>query len=212
MLRLGAEPLALTPTNDTPLIGGYLDEAVTGYNVASAMYNQAHGYTAGSPKASASIDRSAFALNTTLLTFAPALELGTEHVALRIEGLFGISNDFRRYGVALDPIDLSLPLGRSVALYLVAGGTASWLERADVADETGALFTVRVAAGVRVVQHIALEVGYSAYAAGGVLDTKRLHSMASYDPMGDAPPPVPDQIISGGTQSGMVDISIAIVL
>src|SRR4051794_39329857 len=84
MLRLGAEPLALSPTNDTPLIGGYLDDAVTGYNVASAMYNQAHGYAAGSPKASASIDRSAFALNTTLLTFAPALELGTEHVALRI--------------------------------------------------------------------------------------------------------------------------------
>ncbi len=212
MLRVGAEPLALSPTTDTPLIGSYLDDAVTGYNVASAMYNQAHGYAAGSPKASATIDRSAFALNSTLLTFAPGLELGGEHVALRLEGLFGMSNELRRYGVALDPIDLTLPLGHAVALYLVGGGTASWLSRADVPDETGALFTLRAAAGVRIVQHIAIEVGYSAYAAGGILDSKRLHSMASYDPMGNAPPPEPDQIIAGGTQSGMVDISLAIVL
>jgi hypothetical protein len=51
VLRLGVEPLALEPSNDTPVLGGYFDDAVGAYNAASIMYNRAHGYTPGSMNA-----------------------------------------------------------------------------------------------------------------------------------------------------------------
>jgi hypothetical protein len=36
--------------------------------------------------------------------------------------------------------------------------------------------------------------------------------MTSYDPRGNAPLPTPDRAVAGGTQSGMVDISVGFVL
>ena len=57
---------------------------------------------------------------------------------------------------------------------------------------------------------IAIEVGYSAYAFGGVLDQARLDTMTSYDPRGDAPPPAPDSALAGGEQHGMIDLAIGV--
>jgi hypothetical protein len=148
-----------------------------------------------------------------MLTLAPGVELGTEHVAVRLEGLLGFGDNHRAYGVGLYPLDLSLPLKNgTVTPYLAAGGTASWLERTDVDGETGLLLTARAALGVRLVGHMSIELGYSFYAAGGVLDTEQLHSMAKYDPTGNAPPPQADHVVSGGTQSGMVDVSLGVFL
>jgi hypothetical protein len=36
--------------------------------------------------------------------------------------------------------------------------------------------------------------------------------MSTYDPRGNAPPPAPERAVSGGTQSGMIDISVGFVL
>src|SRR5438067_2493010 len=93
--RIGVEPLGLDPSDDTPFLGGHVSEAVAAYNAAVAAYNRLHGFPAGSAMASASIDRTALGLHTTLVTFAPGLELGGDHVMFRIEGLAGISDQIR---------------------------------------------------------------------------------------------------------------------
>ena len=211
--RLGVEPLALEPSADTPFVGGHVEDAVTAYNAAVTAYNRAHGFTPGSAMASAPIDRSALGLHTTLVTFAPGLELGGEHVKFRIEGLVGISDRVRAYGLGMYPLDLSLPLsGGAVTPYLVVGGTLRWLDRSDVASETGGLVTLRAAAGARLGRHVAIELGVGLFMLGGTYNGAELQSMTSYDPRGSAPPPAPDRAVAGGTQTGMIDISVGFVL
>jgi hypothetical protein len=211
-LRLGAEPLALQPNQDTPILGGYLDDAVDAYNAAATMYNQAHGYAAGSPNASAPVDRSQLGLRTTLALLEPGIEVGGKHAAVRLEAVLGFARDYRAYGIGIYPIDLSLPMDHGTfAPYLVAGGTASWLARTDVDGEVGALVSVRVAVGVRI-HRVTVELGYHVRAAGGVVDSTTLRSMALYDPTGSAPPPPADRVVSGGEQSGMIDVSMGLSL
>jgi hypothetical protein len=212
-LRLGVEPLALEPSEDTPYVGEHVADAITAYNAASSAYNRAHGYAAGSPMASAPIDRSALGLRATLVTFAPGLEVGSEHVKLRFEGLLGIADRVRAYGVGLYPINLSLPLRRgTVTPHLAVGGTLRWLDRTDTDGETGGLVTVRVAAGARIGRHVVVELGVGLFMLGGLYNDAELKSMSSYDPRGAAPPPDPDRVVSGGEQTGMVDISLGFVL
>jgi hypothetical protein len=213
VFRLGVEPLSLTPSEDTPFVGDHVNDAVTAYNAASSAYNRAHGFAAGSAMAVAPIDRDALGLHTTLLTFAPGFELGGEHVMFRIEGLVGISDHVRAFGVGLYPIDLQLPLrGSGVVPYLVAGGTLRWLDRSDLDGETGGLATVRAAAGARIGRHFAVELGVGLFMLGGLYNGSELRSMSSYDPRGMAPPPAPDRMVSGGEQTGMIDVSVGFVL
>ena len=47
---------------------------------------------------------------------------------------------------------------------------------------------------------------------GGLYNGDELQSMSRYDPRGNTPPPAADRVVSGGTQSGMVDISVGFVL
>ena len=212
VFRVGVEPLALEPSPDTPWVGGYVDDAVTAYNVASASYNRAHGYAAGSTMASAPIDRSALGLRATLVTFAPGLELGGEHAMLRFEALLGVSDHVRALGIGVYPIDLALPLrNRTITPYLVAGGTARWLDRTTTDGEIGGLVTLRAAAGVRI-GHVVVELGYGMYVVGGVYDGGQLRSMSSYNPAGAAPPPAPDRAVAGGQQSGLVDVSVGFAM
>src|SRR3954468_23634602 len=107
-LRVGVQPLSLEPSSDTPVVGGYFDDAVGAYNAASIGYNRAHGYAPGSMNAAATIDQSDLGLHTTMLLLAPGIELGTEHAALRLEGLIGLADNHRAFGVGLYPLDLSL--------------------------------------------------------------------------------------------------------
>src|SRR5262249_39004313 len=123
-----------------PFVGSHVDDAVAAYNAASTAYNRAHGFAAGSRMASAPIDRSDLGLHTTLVTFAPGFEVGGEHVMFRMEGLIGVSDHVRAYGVGIYPLDLAVPLRHgTVTPYLVAGGTLRWLERSDIDGETGGL-------------------------------------------------------------------------
>jgi hypothetical protein len=213
VFRLGVEPIALEPSDDTPYVGSHVSDAVTAYNAASAAYNRLHGYAAGSTMASAPIDRSALGLHTTLVTFAPGLELGGDHVKFRIEGLLGISDRVRAVGVGMYPLDLALPLRNgSITPYLVAGGTLRWLDRSDTDGEVGGLVTLRVAAGTRIGRHAVVELGVGLFMLGGLYNSGELQSMSNYDPRGSAPPPAPDRAAAGGEQSGMIDVSVGFVL
>lgn len=213
VLRLGVEPLALEPSADTPYVGDHVAEAVTAYNTAVTAYNRAHGYAAGSVMASAPIDRSALGLHATMVTFAPGLEAGGDHVRFRIEGLLGVADHVRAVGVGVYPIDLALPLRNGTIIpYVVAGGTARWLDRSDIDGELGGLVTLRAAAGARIGRHVVVELGVGLFMLGGVYNGAELASMTSYDPRGSAPPPAPDRAVAGGEQAGMVDVSFGFAL
>lgn len=213
IFRIGVEPLSLTPSADTPFVGEHVNDAITAYNTASSAYNSAHGFAPGSAMAVAPIDSSDLGLHATLVTFAPGFELGGEHVAFRIEGLVGLSDHVRAIGLGLYPIDVQLPLrGSNVTPYLVAGGTLRWLDRSDLDGETGGLATVRAAAGTRIGRHFAVELGVGLFMLGGLYNGSELRSMSSYNPRGMAPPPAPDRAVSGGTQTGMIDVSVGFVL
>ena len=213
MFRLGIEPLGLDPSADTPLVGSHVDDAVTAYNAAAAAYNRAHGYAPGSAMASAPIDRSALGLHTTLVTFAPGFEVGGEHVRFRLEGLVGVSDRIRAYGIGVYPLDVALPLrDGTITPYLVAGGTLRWLDRSDTDGEMGGLVTVRAAAGARIGRHVAVELGVGLFMLGGVYNSAELQSMSSFDPRGNVPLPPPDRAVAGGEQTGMVDVSVGFVL
>jgi hypothetical protein len=190
-----------------------VSEAVAAYNAAAAAYNRLHGYAAGSAMASAPIDRTALGLHTTLVTFAPGLELGGDHVMFRIEGLVGISDQIRAIGVGVYPLDLALPLrGGAITAYVVAGGTLRWLDRSDSDGEIGGLVTLRAAAGARFGRHVTVELGVGLFMLGGLYNSAELQSMTSYDPRGSAPLPAPDRAVAGGEQLGMIDVSIGFAL
>lgn len=213
VFRIGVEPISLDPSEDTPFLGGHVSDAVTAYNAASAAYNRAHGYAAGSARSSAPIDASALGLHATLVSFAPGLEVGGEHVKFRIEGLVGISDRLRAFGAGVYPIDLALPLHQgAITPYLAAGGTLRWLDRSDVDGETGGLVTLRAALGARIGRHVAVELGVGLFLLGGLYNDTELRSTVRYDPRGSAPPPPPDRAVAGGEQTGMIDVSVGFVL
>lgn len=213
VFRLGVEPIGLEPSVDTPFVGDHVDDAVTAYNTAVTAYNRAHGFPAGSMMAAKAIAPSALGLHTTLVTFAPGFEVGGDHVKFRLEGLVGISDRVRAYGVGLYPIDVAYPVyGGAVIPYLVAGGTLRWLDRSDTDSEVGGLATIRTAVGARVGRHLVVELGVGLFLLGGTYNSAALQSMSSYDPRGNAPPPAPDHAVAGGTQSGMIDVSVGFAL
>jgi hypothetical protein len=213
VLRVGVTPLQLTPAADTPFLGAHVDDAVEAYNAAADAYNQAHGYMVGSAQATAPIDRTALGVRSTLLTVAPALEAGNRYVYVRLEALLGFGETHRAYGVGFYPFNVAGSLRRSTIVpYLSAGGSASWLDDRAVDGELGALFTARVAAGVRFSRRMTIEVGYGVAALGGVVERGRLDTMTSYDPRGAAPPPHPTEALSGGEQQGMIDVWFGLAL
>jgi hypothetical protein len=207
--RIGVEPLSLRPSADTPFVGGYVGDAVAAYNEGSALYNQMHGYSAGSPSAVAPIDASALGLDATLTTFAPGIEFGGLF-KFRGEALVGTSSHVHAFGIGVYPIDIAIPLAVATP-YVIAGVTARYLSRSDLDGGVGALGTARIAAGARV-GHIVVELGYSLYMLGGIYNSDQLHAMTMYDPRGNAPPPPPDHAVAGGTQTGMVDVSVGFTL
>jgi len=211
VFRVGVEPVALDASPDTPYVGGHVSDAVTAYNAASAAYNRAHNYPAGSAMAATTIDAGDLGLHATLLTFAPGVELGGRNLKVRAEGLLGFSDHVRALGVGLYPIDVSLPLG-DVTPYFVAGGTLRWLTRSDTDGEVGGLATVRTAVGARLGKRVVAELGCSLYMLGGTYNSDQLNAMSTYNPRGNTPPPPPDRVVSGGTQSGMIDISVGFSL
>jgi hypothetical protein len=209
VFRVGIEPLALDPSDDTPFLTGRVSQAVTAYNAASAAYNRLHGYAAGSRMASAPIDRRALGLHTNLVTFAPGFEVGGKHVMFRIEGLVSVSDRVRAVGAGVYPLDLAAPLRHgTITPYLVAGGTVRWLDRSNTEGEAGGLVTLRIATGARIGGHFIVELGVGVFMLGGLYNHAELRSMLRYDPRGNAPLPAPDVAFAGGEQSGMIDVSV----
>jgi hypothetical protein len=194
--RLGVMPLELQSSSDTPLFGGRVDRVVNDYNTAAAAYDRMNG---GS---TARIDASQLGVAETLLVFAPGLELGSGLYFFRIEAPIGIADDLRSFGVGIYPINLQAPLGRSVAVYGSLGASASWLDRPGPGD-VGALVTVRAAAGLRLAQHLVVEVGYNAYALGGNINRDRLAAMTETMTLSE-----PGKAVSAGEARGIVDASL----
>lgn len=195
------------------MLGGEIDRAVSAYNAAAAAYNQAHGFETGSPMATRAIGHGAVGVSATMLTIAPALEVGSRHVFVRLDGNLGLGDQYRAFGLGLYPLNVALPLRRgTIVPYLSAGATASWLDRLGSGGDLGALVSARAAIGVRAGRRVTVEVGYAAFVLGGYVDRARVETMSDYDPRGAAPPPDPSAGIGGGEQRGAVDLSFGLAL
>ena len=194
--RLGVMPLELESSADTPLFGGRVERVVDDYNTAAAAYDRMNGGT------TARVNASDFGVAETLLVFAPGLETGSGIFFFRIEAPIGISDDLRSIGLALYPLNLQAPLGRSSALYGSLGASASWLDRSGPGD-IGALVTLRAAAGLRLARHVMFEVGYNAYTLGGNINPDRIANMAETMTLGE-----PDKAVSAGEAHGILDASV----
>lgn len=208
VLHVRIAPIDLAPDADTPVFGSRVGDAVGAYNAAAEAYNQAHGYDTGSPMATGAIGPDDLGVESTLVTFAPGFEAGHRNVYFRLEAAIGLGDDLRAYGVGVYPLNLATHLRRgTIVPYLSAGGTASWLDRPSTDGELGALFTARVAGGVRFGRRATLEIGYGAFVLGGLIDRGRIRTMEDYDPRGSAPPPAPTDAVAGGEQRGLIDVS-----
>ncbi len=213
VLRVGVAPVALTPERDTWLLGSRVDDAVRAYNAAAEAYDRAHGHAPGSAMSTEPIDRRDLGVSTSFFTLAPGIEAGTRHVFVRVEAALAFGESHRSYGLGFYPVNLAVPMRRgTLTPYLSAGGSLSWLDDTRIAGEIGALFGARVAGGMRIGRRLAIEIGYSAYAIGGLVDRDELDTMRTYDPRGDEPPPRPEAALSGGEQRGAVDLSLGLAI
>jgi hypothetical protein len=198
-LRAGMMSLELQSSADTPLFGGQIDRAITRYNAAIAAYDQATGATMQR------IDASDLRVAETLFLVAPGIEVGGRHYFFRLEAPLGLAADLRSVGVGLYPINLQAQPGKSLAVYVSAGGTASWLDRPGPGD-VGGLVAIRGAAGVRIARRLLVEVGYSAFALGGTVNRDQLESMTvTADAMQH-----PDHVVAAGEARGLFDVSAGI--
>ncbi len=199
-LRFGVMPLDLVSSSDTPLFGSDVTNVVDKYNAAAAAHDQMSGAR------TARLEAADFGVAETLLVFAPGLELGAGPYFFRIEVPLGVADDLKSLGVGVYPLNLQARLRPSVALYVSAGGSASWLDRPGTGD-VGGLLTARVAVGLRVARHVVVEVGYNAFVLGGSYNNQRLKDMANGTAMEVVSP---DQVISAGEARGIIDASLGL--
>ena len=197
-VRVGMLALDLEASADTPLFGDHVDRAVSGYNKAAAAYDRETGDT--TPR----IDAGDLGVAERMMVVSPGLELTASHYLFRIEAPLGFADDLKSIGLGLYPIGLQGQVRRGLALYVSAGGTASWLDRPGDGD-VGGLFVLRAAAGARIAKHLVIEVGYGAFALGGTINSARLDEMAD-----DMALPAPDSVISAGEARGLVDASLGL--
>lgn len=213
VLRVGVAPIALTPERDTWLLGPRVDDAVRAYNAAALAYDQAHGYAPGSEMSTAPIDRGDLGVSTNFFTLAPGLEAGTRHVFVRVEAALAFGENHRSYGLGFYPLNLAVPMRRgTLTPYFSAGGSVSYLDDLRLDSEFGALVGARFAGGMRIGRRVTVELGYNAYAIGGMVDSDQLDTMREYDPRGNEPPPRPESALAGGEQRGAVDLSLGLAI
>ena len=213
VLRVGVAPVALTPSRDTPVLGGRVDDAVRAYNAAAEAYDRAHGYAPGSAMSTEPIDRTDLGVSSNFFTLAPGLEAGQRHLFVRIEAALAFGENHRSYGLGFYPINIAVPMRRgTITPYVSAGGSLSWLDDMRLDGEFGMLFGARLAGGMRIGRRFNIEVGYGAYAIGGLVDRDQLDTMREYDPRGSEPPPRPDPALSGGEQRGAFDLSLGLAI
>ncbi len=198
-LRFGVMALELESSPETPFFGDEVGRAVDRYNSAAAAYEQASGQTMQR------IDESDLGVAETLFLIGPGIEFGGRHYFFRLEAPIGLAADLRSFGIGIYPLNLQARLHRTVAAYVSAGGTASWLDRPGAGD-VGGLVAIRAAAGVRIARRILIELGYSAFALGGSVNNERLESMS----LTAEDIEQPDRVLSAGEARGLVDVSLGI--
>ncbi len=199
-LRFGLLPLDLESSSNTPLFGEQVDEAVASYNAAATAIDRRTG------SRTERIDAGDLGVAETLAMITPGLETGVGHYLFRLEAPIGIGSDLRSIGLGLYPLGVQGRVARDVALYASAGGTASWLDRTGDGD-VGGLLTVRAALGARFANRWVIEVGYSAFALGGTVNTERLDRMTLVEEM---QLPEPESVISAGEARGLFDVSAGV--
>lgn len=199
-LRFGLLPLDLESSSDTPLFGDQVDEAVASYNAAATVIDRRTG------SRTERIDAGDLGVAETLAMITPGLETGVGHYLFRLEAPIGIGSDLRSIGLGVYPLGVQGRVARDVALYASAGGTASWLDRPGEGD-VGGLLTVRAAVGARFAQRFVVEVGYSAFALGGTVNSDRLDRMTLTEEM---QLPEPESVISAGEGRGLFDVSAGV--
>jgi hypothetical protein len=194
-------PLDLESDANTPFFGDDVNDAVTAYNTAAAAYDRMSGAT------TERIDAGDLGVSDTLVTIAPGLELGAGPLFFRVEGIAGYGSELRTYGLGVYPLNVQLGLTKDLGVYASLGGTASYLTR-EGTTEDGALISARAAGGVRIGRYMVLEVGYSAYTIGGIVDESKLRDMV--EDYNGGPPPDPDGAVAAGEAKGLVDVSVGV--
>ena len=200
VVRFGMMPLELEASRDMRFFGDDISRTVDSYNQAADAYDRRFG---GS---TARVDAEDLGVDDTLLLFAPGLEAGGETIFFRLEGILGVGDELRSYGLGVYPLNLQAKLSRDLSAYVSAGGSASWLDREG--SDIGGLVSARAAGGVRISERIVVEAGYGAYMIGGVIDND---VYADYTPSPDAPPPSPREVVAAGEGTGVVDLSVGVV-
>lgn len=199
-LRFGVMPLELVSSADTPVFGGSVERVIDKYNAAAASGDRMSGAT------TARLEAADLGVAETLLVFAPGLEIGSGAYFFRLEAPIGIADALKSVGVGVYPINVQVRLGRSLAVYASAGGSASWLDRPGSGD-IGGLVAARAAVGARIARHLVIEVGYNAFVLGGSINSGRLADMADPAAMQRVQP---DEAISAGEARGIVDASVGL--
>jgi hypothetical protein len=200
VVRVGVMPLHLESSKDTLLFGDQVDSAVYAYNLAVAAYDLQFGTT------TEKIDASDLGVSDTLVTLTPGIEATMGAFFVRAEAQLGIGDELRAVGVGLYPLNFQVAFTRALGMYVSAGGSASWLDRAG-AGGIGGLLALRAAGGFRILRHIVVEAGYG-ISLGGVVD---LDPLLEYVPSASSPPPSPTSVIVAGEARGVVDVSIGVV-
>lgn len=197
--RVGFLTLDLESSPDTPLFGADVSRVVEKYNTAVAAYDRATGAT------TERIDAHDLSVSETLVMLSPGVELGAGHYFFRLETPIGLSADLRSIGAGVYPINFQAKPRRDLAVYVSAGGTASWLDRPGPGD-MGGLVALRAAAGVRLASHFLLELGYSAFALGGNVNSQRLESMTlTAEDMQH-----PERVVAAGEARGILDLALGL--
>jgi hypothetical protein len=199
-LRVGMMTLELESSSETPLFGEQVGRAVDRYNTAAAAYERVSG------QRMERIEADDLGVSETLLVLAPGIELGSGgHYFFRLEAPIGIGSDLRSIGAGVYPLNLQVRPHKKLAVYVSAGGTASWLDRPGPGD-VGGLLAARGAAGVRIANRFLVELGYSAFAIGGNVNKERLESMTV------TPEDVehPDNVVAAGEARGLFDVSLGV--
>lgn len=199
-LRVGLLPLDLESSSDTPLFGDRIDRAVSEYNAAATVIDRQTG------RRTEKIDASDLGVAETLAMITPGIEASVGHYLFRIEAPIGLADNLTSVGLGLYPIGVQGRVAKSIALYAVGGGTASWLDRPGDGDR-GGLLTLRAAVGARLSNRFVAELGYSAFALGGSVNSDKLDAMLDGNAM---ELPAPETVLSAGEARGLVDVSVGL--
>lgn len=116
-----------------------------------------------------------------LAIVAPSLHVGGSGYFFRMDAPIGFSNRTKTYGLGIYPLNVGVSIPRARLMPYASGGGVASFVTADSAGgglATGGLFQVRTAIGVKLLPgrrtDLSLELGYSPWAAGGVLSPGEL--------------------------------------